>query len=69
MEKKVCVLQILCFCGKTLKKKSSHLILKVQGTLLLSKGEKYVHKKDSASKIRKDLFTEKLDIKEKTMLL
>ena len=55
--------------AKRFKKKSSHLILKVKGSLLLTKGEKYVHKKDSASKIRKDLFTEKLDIEEKTMLL
>ena len=29
----------------------------------------HVHKKDSASKIRKDLFTEKLDIDEKARLL
>ena len=50
-------------------KKSSHLILKVKGTLLLTKGEKNVDKKDSASNIRKDLSTEKLNIDEKTMLL
>ena len=59
----------LCFYNKTVFfKDKNHLVLKVQVSLLLTKGKNMCTKIGSASKTSKDLFTEKFDIQEKAFL-